>query len=107
MKPYYSFVALMTCVVMGVSGCGSNTASTPARSLRHVAGGTAVIALPVQTSPNWFFPLVSLTADSVVNYQVDELMYKPLLRIAANDEINYHRSLASSVSWNKRVRATW
>ncbi len=98
MKVQYRLMALVALCATGLAGCGGQTASTPSTP---ASGGTAVIALPVQTSPNWFFPLVSLTADSVVNYQVDELMYKPLLHFSANDEVNYHRSLASSVTWNR------
>ena len=100
MKFYYPLITITTCLGLGITGCGNRTAS---HSVTHPAkGGTAVIALPVQTSPNWFFPLVSLTADSIVNDQVDELMYKPLLRISAKDAINYHRSLASSVTVNSQ-----
>jgi peptide/nickel transport system substrate-binding protein len=100
MKFYYPLIIVTACVGVGIAGCGNGTASAPVT--HPTKGGTAVIALPVQTSPNWFFPLVSLTADSVVNYQVNELMYKPLLRISATDGINYRRSLASSVTWNSQ-----
>lgn len=90
----------LVAVAVTAVGCGSSNSPSASGSSQPVKGGTAVVALPVQTSPNWFFPLVSLTADSVVNYQVDEMMYKPLLRISRHDKINWSRSLASSVTWN-------
>ncbi|AUW93567.1 ABC transporter substrate-binding protein [Sulfobacillus thermotolerans] len=85
---------------LGLSGCGANSTGATTAHAQPMHGGTAVIALPVQTSPNWFFPVMSLTADSVVNFQVDEMMYKPLLHISRHDTVNYARSLASSVTWN-------
>lgn len=94
---------LGSCIIlsMSVSACGSTAAAPPATGA-PAPGGTAVVALPVQTSPNWFFPVMSLTADSVVNFQVDDMMYKPLLHISRKDSVDYSRSLASGVTWNSQ-----
>lgn len=88
-------------LVAALAGCGattSNPVSSTSKTPQH--GGTAVYALQPQSSPNWFFPLVSFSADTVLNYQTDYMMYKPLVYFNKHDQIDYKRSLASSVTWN-------
>lgn len=85
-------VGLVTAALAGCGSSGSTAASPTAQ------GGTAVIALAPQTSPNWFFPVRAVGFGSDVNMQLEGLMYKPLLDITANDSINFSHSLASSVS---------
>lgn len=78
----------------GTSNSNSTSSGAPQ------SGGTAVYALQPQTSPNWFFPLVSLSADTVINYQTDYMMYKPLLYFNSHDALDLKHALASSVTWN-------
>ncbi len=77
-------------------GCGS----TSATSAPH-HGGTAVIALPADAAPNWFFPIESATAYSIYNSQVSFWMYRPLVYITPQDGIDYSRSIASSIKANR------
>ncbi len=93
-----SFIVLAT---VSLAGCGSTAAhSTAAKSAGPLKGGTAVIALTSQQSPNWFFPLRSSVTDTVTNEQVELMMYKPLIAVNRHDQLDYARSLAKSITWN-------
>ncbi|MDA8193249.1 MAG: peptide ABC transporter substrate-binding protein [Thermaerobacter sp.] len=79
----------------GLAGCGtSQPASVP------VAPTSATIALLPQVSPNWWFPVLSSSAYSDTNLQMNALMYVPLIHISRTDGINFSRSLAQSISVN-------
>ncbi len=97
-------LALLASVAVGgslaLAGCG---ASSPASSaaVKSPNGNVALVSLPVEVSPTWFFPVEASTAFSVYNTQMNSLMYVPLLHISKSDGIDYARSLASSVTWNK------
>lgn len=82
---------------MILAGCGSTT-TTQGHTTK--VGGTAVMALPANASPNWFFPIEAATAFSVYNSQVSFWMYRPLLYIDSKDGIDFSRSVASSVKSN-------
>lgn len=75
-----------------VSACGTSTTNSGTAS-----GGTALIALSPQSSPNWFFPVLSIADYSDLNTQVESLMYKPLIYINKADQVDLPRSLAQSI----------
>jgi peptide/nickel transport system substrate-binding protein len=77
------------------AGCG-----TTASSAHAAAPSTVVMALPVQTSPNWFFPVLASTAFIDTNSQMNIMMYKPLVYISKTDGIDYSKSLAQSIAYN-------
>lgn len=80
-----------------LSACGTTTGTSPAAS----TGGTVVVAEAPLSAPNWFFPVISVQATSNTNLQTVSLMYKPLLTLTNKDTVNYQRSLASSITYNK------
>ncbi|AUW93664.1 ABC transporter substrate-binding protein [Sulfobacillus thermotolerans] len=97
-----SFALIASAAVAGaltLAGCGT-TSSAASSTVKSPVGNQAVVALPVQVSPNWFFPVESSSAFSVYNSQMNSLMYVPLLHISKTDGIDYARSLASNVTWN-------
>jgi peptide/nickel transport system substrate-binding protein len=100
MKHPFVTLASAALLVTALAGCG--TTSSLAASTTHgpKSGGVAVYALQPQTSPNWFFPLRSLVADTVINAQTSSMLYKPLLYFNKNDQLDYQHSLARSVTWN-------
>lgn len=81
---------------VSLAGCGSS--STPTTATK--APTSAVVALAPQTSPNWWFPVLSSSAYSDLNSQMNSMMYVPLIHISRTDGINYSRSLAKSISVN-------
>lgn len=97
MKPYWLSLTSAGILSLALAGCGA--AASPAGASQ--TGGTAVYALPPDTSPNWFFPEKSLQAATVVNDQTDFMLYKPLLYFSSNDQFDPAHSLAQSVTWNK------
>ncbi len=92
-------VPLLSATLLALTGCGISHAGA-GTSAPHT-GGTIVIAMPPQLSPNGFFPVMSTTTYSNIDNQMQALMYKPLLFITPSDGIDYHRSIASDVTWNK------
>jgi peptide/nickel transport system substrate-binding protein len=92
-------------LTLALAGCGvggsTNSTAAARAALKPQRGGTAVFALQPQTSPNWFFPLVSLAADTVVNFQTIYMSYKPLLYYNSHDQFDPRHALAESVTWNK------
>lgn len=99
MKHPFVAVTLGTLLVTVLAACGASSRSTGTIGKAH-DGGVAVYALQPQTSPNWFFPLRSLAADTVVNAQTSSMLYKPLVYFNKNDQLDYHHSIAEQVSWN-------
>ncbi|WP_053958854.1 peptide ABC transporter substrate-binding protein [Sulfobacillus thermosulfidooxidans] len=88
-------LAAMTPLVLIAAGCGTqSTTSSPALPT------TATIALAPQVSPNWWFPVLSSSAYSDTNLQMNALMYVPLLHISRTDSIDFSRSLAQKISHN-------
>lgn len=92
-------VALLGVATIGVftSACGSHPSST-----QTTANTSAVVALPVQTSPNWFFPVLASTGFTDTNSQMNFLMYKPLVYINKTDGVDYSKSIAKSIVPNKQ-----
>lgn len=64
-------------------------------------GGTVVMALPPLTSINWYQPIRPVAYNSLYDAWAASLMYKGLYEVNAKGQINYARSIASSVTWNK------
>jgi len=100
MRPVYPIVLSSVLLSMGLAACGSTSTTSTSDVSSAKTGGTAVIALTTQQSPNWFFPLRSAPTDTVTNEQVELMMYKPLIAVNAHDQLDYSRSLASSITWN-------
>ncbi len=74
-----------------LSACGSPAATPAAKS-------SVVVAVSPTQAPNWYFPVISSTAYTLVNLDFIALEYKPLLDVTASDRIDYSRSLASSIT---------
>ncbi|PSR22953.1 MAG: ABC transporter substrate-binding protein [Sulfobacillus acidophilus] len=74
--------------------------SSNARNQSTTSAASVVVALPVQTSPNWFFPVLSASAYTDTNTQMYDLMYMPLVYFNNKDEADYSQSLASSIVSN-------
>jgi peptide/nickel transport system substrate-binding protein len=99
MRKSSSFImssAALVALVGLAAGCGSSAASAPPKT-----GGAAVVALPVDSSPNWFFPIESATTFSIYNSQAAFLMYRPLVYITSADSVDYSRSVASKIVANR------
>ena len=82
-------------LISSLAGCGTVSASKPP------SGGTVVVALPVDSSPNWFFPVFSPQDFTATNEEVDALLYKPLLDVTNHNTIDYANSIVDKVSANK------
>lgn len=88
-------LAAMLPLVLIAAGCGTQSStSSPALPT------TATIALAPQVSPNWWFPVLSSSAYSDTNLQMNALMYVPLLHISRTDGIDFSRSLAEKITHN-------
>ncbi len=97
-RPFWPLFILPAAALL--AGCGSGASHTQSASLGPLKGGTAVIAMPPDLSPDGFFPVNSTVTYSDIDAQIQALMYKPLLDITASDKIDYSRSLASNIQWN-------
>ncbi|WP_028962181.1 peptide ABC transporter substrate-binding protein [Sulfobacillus thermosulfidooxidans] len=94
-------LALMSAVgligVTALAGCGTSNASSSTHS--HT-GGTVVVAEAPQTPPNWFFPVFSSSAYTEINAQIQFLMYRPLIYLNKENQVDYSRSLVSKIQVN-------
>lgn len=85
-----------------LAACGSGSTTTPVTSKSPSSNNsTVVVAEAPLSGPNWFFPVIGLSASSNTNIQTDSLMYKPVLHITNQDTVNYKRSLAEKITYNK------
>ncbi len=99
----YRALPLLAAGAMTLAGCGTaGGAAAHSRAAGAIhRGGTVVIAIPPALSPDGFFPVMSTATYSNIDNQIQALMYKPLLFITGSDAINYRRSIARKVTWNK------
>lgn len=97
----WTMLGALSILSLVAAGCGSGSDSTPTTASPQ-SGGTVVIALAAQTSPNWFFPELSLAADTTVNSEIDDMSYEPLLYFNSKDQFDPRHCLASSVTWNRQ-----
>lgn len=93
-------VFALTAAGLGMTLAGCGTSAAAGQAPHSSALSTVVMALPVQTEPNWFFPVLASTAFIDVNSQMNFLMYKPLVYISKTDGIDYQKSLAQSITYN-------
>jgi len=85
------------------TSCGTTTSpSTPSQSLKPQKGGTLIFALPPQTNLNWFLPITTAAFDSVYNTQLINMLYKPLILINNNYQINWGSSIAKKITYNSQ-----
>ncbi|SHJ76982.1 peptide ABC transporter substrate-binding protein [Alicyclobacillus tolerans] len=100
------FIGLGLC--MAVTGCASQTPSkgtagqTVNGTVHPTPGGTIIFAEPPQANLNWFFPLFNIQDDGVDNAQLINMLYKPLLWINNQFEIDWNSSIASKITYNRQ-----
>ncbi|CAB1128724.1 SBP_bac_5 domain-containing protein [Candidatus Hydrogenisulfobacillus filiaventi] len=83
-----------------LAGCGRHPAAGPAPSERPQAGGTIVYAAPPETDINWYLPLAGTEFNSLYNFQLIYQLYKPLIWINHQYQVNWATSVARAVTWN-------
>ncbi|QRF24766.1 peptide ABC transporter substrate-binding protein [Alicyclobacillus sp. TC] len=109
-KSVSAVVAMAAGTALLVTGCGTSTNNTSNSSnstsstsqLTPQKGGTITVALPPQTDLNWYFPLVNSSYDSLYNFQMIDMLYKPLIWIGSNYKINYSSSVADKIQYNNK-----
>lgn len=102
-KSVMTVVAMTTGATLLLAGCGSGGSasnSTGANSQTPKAGGTINFALPSSTNLNWFLPLSNAASDSVYNTQLIDQLYKPLLWINNQYQIDWGSSIAKNITYN-------
>src|SRR6202012_4228351 len=75
----------------GIAACGSGaspqSSSSSSLAAAKQSGGTITYALPEDTTPNYIFPFVPITAASDFNTtQFQDLMYRPLYPLGNNGD---------------------
>ncbi len=81
-----------------LAGCGT---TAPASTSSSSHADTVVMATAPLQAPNWFFAVGSNTGATLINGQVQSLLYVPLVDIGTNDAPNYSQSIATGVTVNK------
>ncbi len=79
-----------------LAGCGSSPATTSTGT--SSTGGTVVVALAPDSPPNWFVPVFSAAAYIEINAQIQFLMYRPLVYLNKESQVDYSRSLAKNIA---------
>ena len=85
------------------AACGGSSGSTTAAGGTKVAGGTASLALPPSTTPNYVFPFTSSAYISVTNSDyLAQLLYRPLYWFGTGSQptVNTSISLANLPVFN-------
>ncbi|AUW94075.1 MAG: peptide ABC transporter substrate-binding protein [Sulfobacillus thermotolerans] len=90
-------LGISTCMVL-LSGCGNTAAATG--SSAETRNATVVVALAPDSPPNWFVPVFSASAYIEINAQIQFLMYRPLIYLNKNSQVDYSRSLVSHIAVN-------
>ena len=95
-------MVLAAALALAVTGCASSIGSTPP-GVAAVTGGTAVLAEPPSTTPNYIFPFASSAYFSSINiWNLQSLLYRPLYWFGQNGQptVNYSLSLADPPAFN-------
>ena len=96
-------VALTVGIATVAAGCGAATTNPPASGATGVQkGGTIIFALPPQTNINWYLPVTTAAFDSVYNTQLLNMLYKPLIWINNQYQIDWKSSIARKITYNKQ-----
>jgi peptide/nickel transport system substrate-binding protein len=88
--------ALLGAGALVLAGCGA-AASTSGGIAPGLNSKSVTMVGGVQVEPNWYFPVVSAAACSVINYSIASQMYYPLLFTNTKDQIDYSKSIASGI----------
>lgn len=94
-----STVVLLAAGTLLLAGCGSTSGSSSA-STSTTHGGTVVDAMAPDNYPNWFFPVINAADYTEINAQVQFLMYRPLIYLNKQSQVDYSRSLAGHIAVN-------
>jgi peptide/nickel transport system substrate-binding protein len=93
---------LVAALALAVTGCAGGIGRTPP-GVTPVTGGTAVLAQPPSTTPNYIFPFASSAYFSTINiWDLQSLLYRPLYWFGQNGQptVNYSLSLAYPPAFN-------
>jgi peptide/nickel transport system substrate-binding protein len=93
---------LAAALALAVTGCAGGIGHTPP-GVTPVTGGTAVLAEPPSTTPNYIFPFASSAYFSTINiWDLQSLLYRPLYWFGQNGQptVNYSLSLAYPPAFN-------
>jgi peptide/nickel transport system substrate-binding protein len=93
---------LVAALALAVTGCAGGIGRTPP-GVTPVTGGTAVLAEPPSTTPNYIFPFASSAYFSTINiWDLQSLLYRPLYWFGQNGQptVNYSLSLAYPPAFN-------
>ncbi len=102
-------IAMTAGATLLVAGCGNsspsshssgNSTGSSTASSTPTAGGIINYALPTQTNLNWFLPIVNAASDSVYNTQLIDQLYKPLIYINNQYQIDWKSSIAKKITYN-------
>jgi peptide/nickel transport system substrate-binding protein len=95
--------AAVAVLALVAAGCSSASSSPGSATGPKQKGGTAVMAEPPATTPNYIFPFTSSAYISVINQEYFEyLMYRPLywFGTGAQPTLNTSVSLADAPTWS-------
>ncbi|PSR23641.1 MAG: ABC transporter substrate-binding protein [Sulfobacillus acidophilus] len=98
LKRSIAFVGASSLALLSASGWAASGVTVASRS---AGTDTIVMATAALQAPNWFFPIMSDTGDTLQNAQLQGLMYKPLIFVTSQDTVDYARSVASKITVNK------
>jgi len=101
-RPGIRGTVLAAALALAVTGCAGSIGSTPP-GVAPATGGTAVLAEPPSTTPNYIFPFASSAYFSSINiWDLQSLLYRPLYWFGQNGQpaVNYSLSLADPPAFN-------
>jgi peptide/nickel transport system substrate-binding protein len=88
--------ALLGAGAVTLTACGTSQKA----AAKPTTPTTVVVAMTPQSSPNWFFPVISSTSYTEINAQIQFLMYKPLIELNKANQVDYATSLVKNTSYN-------
>ncbi len=101
--PALAAAAAALALAAAVGGCAGRASSTPPPAATPVNGGTAVLAEPPASTPDYIWPFTSSADFTDINtWNLQDLMYRPLYWFGADGQptVNYPLSLASPPAYN-------
>jgi len=91
-------VAVVSGLALILAGCGSSVPPTSGAVAPGLNEKVVTLLGGIQSEPNSWFPITSVSTCTTINGAVTGLMYKGLFNVDSHDAINFSHSLASGIT---------
>jgi peptide/nickel transport system substrate-binding protein len=100
---FVALLAIVTAVAMALPYVGGTAKSSAATSKASAVQGGVITSSLIggaasASSPNWLLPVITLSTFTGPNIEVQQMVWRPLVALTSNLQIDYSKSIVQSVT---------